>query len=130
MAMTKKEKDAYEAALTAAALRTTADVKTDVTPPAGSDAELSKGWAVVAETSEYARVEVACSSSIYHSIGKQDKTDSQRPKHLYSTKLLALKALRRAVEKRAAEQLRRVDRMIEEEGSNAEVSGLSTRPPG
>ena len=111
--MTKKEKEALEAALTAAALRTTGDVAPDVPPP--SSGGLSKGFAVVAETSDYARVEPACSSSVHHGTGQQDKTTTQGPRHLYSTKEMALKALRRAVERHCAERLRRVDRMIEEE---------------
>ena len=118
MAMTKKDKEALEAALTASALRTTSDVAPDVPPPLGV-CGLSKGFAVVAERSEYCRVEPACSSSVYHGIGQQEKTTSQKAKHLYSTKMLALKALRRAVERDCADRLRRVDRMIEEESSNA-----------
>jgi len=117
VAMTKKEKELLEAALTAAALHTTSDVAPDVPPPSGGG--LSKGFAVVAERSEYCRVEPACSSSVHHGIGQQDKTNSQNAKSLYSTKMLALKALRRAVERDCAGRLRRVDRMIEEEISNA-----------
>ena len=111
--MTKKEKEALEAALTAAALRATGDVATDVPPP--SSGGLSKGFNIVAVTSDYPRVETACSSSINHGTGQQDKTTAQGPRHLYSTKELALKALRRAVERHCAERLRKVDRMIEED---------------
>lgn len=116
MAMTKKEKEALEAALTVAALRTTTDVSPDVPPPTGGG--LSKGFAVVGERSDYMRVEPACSSSVHHGVGHQDKTTSQNARHLYSTKMLALKALRRAIERDCAERLRRVDRMIEVESSN------------
>ena len=118
MAMTKKEKEALEAALTAAALRTTSDVAPDVPPPSASENRLSKGWAVVGERSDYGRVEPACSSNLYHVIGQQGKTTSQNARHLYSTKMLALKALRRAIERDCADRLRRVDRMIEAESSN------------
>lgn len=63
MAMTKKEKAMFEALLTAAALRTTADVKRDVPPPGvGSRFDaLSKGWDFVGERSDWPRVNVACS---------------------------------------------------------------------
>ena len=124
MAMTKKEKEALDAALTAAALRTTADVSADVPPPKSKG--LTKGWLPVAERSDFPRVEPACSSSDYHGKGQQYKTTSQGARRLYSTKILALKALRREVEKDCAERLRRVDRMIEEESSNSEVSGAGT----
>ena len=119
MAMTKKEKETLEAALTTAALRATANVLPDVMPPVFSEA-LSKGWIGVASCSDYPRVEEACSSSVYHGIGRQDKTSSQGSQQLYSTKLLALKALRWEVEMDSAKRLRRVDRMIEQESSNAE----------
>ena len=122
MAMTKKEKEALDAALTAAALRTTADVSADVPPPKSNG--LAKGWLPVAERSNFPRVEPACSSSFYHGKGQQDKTNSQGARSLYSTKILALKALRRAVEKDCAERLRKVDRMIEEESSNATIQRL------
>lgn len=118
MAMTKKEKEALEAALTAAALRTTTDVAADVPPPSDSRDGLTKGWLPIAERSDYPRVEPACSSSVYHGRGQQNETTSQGARSLYSTKLLALKALRRAVEKHCADRLRAVDRMIEAESSN------------
>lgn len=111
MTMTKKEKEVFEAALTAAALRTTSDVAPDVSPPISGG--LSKGFAVVAASSEYARVEPACSSSVNHGIGQQDRTTTQGPRHLYSTKEMALKAMRRAVERHCAGRLRYIDRMIE-----------------
>lgn len=118
--MNKKEKELLEAALTAAALRVTADVETDVPPPSCGESgmRLSTGWMYIGERSDYAKVEPACSSAVYHGIGHTDKTTTQRPIHLYSTKLLALKALRREVEKDCAKRLRKVDRMIEEESRN------------
>lgn len=112
--MTKKEKENYEAAMTASALRTTCDVAPDVFP-SQSLANLAKGWVPVASANSHARVEPACSGPVSHGIGQQEKTTSQRPICLYSTKLLALKALRREVERDCAQRLRKVDRMIEEE---------------
>lgn len=131
MAITKKEKEALEAALMAAALRTTEDVSPDVPPPSISGRKkLSKGWAVVGERGDHGRVELACSSSMYHGIGRQDETSSKGALHLYSTKLLALKALRRAVERDCAERLRRVDRMIEEEVLAAPLDAAAKRRAG
>ncbi len=116
MPMTKKELARYEEALTASALRTTGDVSPDVPPPAHSfDGALTKGWAIVGARSDYARVDVACSSSVYHAVGRTDQTTTQEPIWLYSTKLLALKALRRVLEKQAAAMLRRIDKQVEEE---------------
>jgi hypothetical protein len=126
MAMTKKEKEALEAALTAAALRTTSDVVPDIPPPTCGG--LSKGFAVVGARSDYGRVEPACSSSVHHGIGQQDKLNSRDALHLYSTKMLALKALRRAVERDCADRLRRVDRMIEAEiSSEGNDDGTATQ---
>lgn len=117
MAMNKTEKAALEAALTEASLRRTSPVEPDVPPPgAGSKVgELTKGFLPVAEMSDSARVETACSSSVYHSTRSQTKTDSQGARPLYSTKLLALRALRYKVESECAKRLRSIDRMIEEE---------------
>lgn len=60
-------------------------------------------------------VEVACSSSVSHAIGRTDRTTSQRPLHLYSTRLLALRALRAESERKFAEQLAKIDEQIEAE---------------
>jgi hypothetical protein len=112
VAMSKKEKELYEKAMTAAALRTTEGVIPDVAPPNNG---LSIGWAAIAMNSDSARVEPACSSPSGHAIGQQDHTTSQRSIWLYSTKLLALKALRRGVENDCARRLRNIDRVIEQE---------------
>ena len=50
---------------------------------------------------------------MYHSIGRDDKTTTQQPLSLYSTKLLALRGLRNAIEKDCMSRLRRVDQLIE-----------------
>jgi len=117
MAMNKKDQAALEAALTEAALRRTSPVEPDVPPPGvgSSVGALSKGFLPLAETSEHARVEIACSSSVYHGTRSQTKTDTQGSRSLYSTRLLALKALRYKVESECARRLRRIDKQIEEE---------------
>lgn len=114
MAMNKSEKELMENLKTQLALRWTSPVAPDVMPPKESG-ELSKGFLPLGELSDYPRVEPACSSIALHGIGRNDRTDRQLPCLLYSTKLLALKALRYAVEKRCAAALRRIDLMIEQE---------------
>jgi hypothetical protein len=64
-------------------------------------------------------VEPACSSSVYHGFGNATKTTSQGARHLFSSRLLALRALRNDVEDDCAKRLRFVDRMIEAEEADA-----------
>lgn len=87
------------------------DIDRDVPPPSGWN-DLSTGWV---DNPRARRVEVACSSVVYHSIGRIDKTTAQRPMSLHSTRLRALRALRAGMEHEFAEELMRVDLMIEEE---------------
>ena len=106
--MTKKEQARlavlrHELAL-AKALRWTEPVEPDVQPPVKG---LSVGYTYIGD-----RVEPARSSVVFHAVGRQDKTDSQGCRSLYSTRLLALKALRHAVEKDCAEKLARIDDLI------------------
>lgn len=82
----------------------------DVMPPTGVFA-LSTGYTFNVHAQ---RVDVACSSSISHSVGRTDRTTTQEPKRLYSTRLLALQALRNAMEWRFAEQLAKIDKQIED----------------
>jgi hypothetical protein len=118
MSMTKKEKAAFEALLTRAALRATSPVIPDVPPPDHSTNGLATGFLFIAPSSPYARVDIACSSSIHHAVGYTDKTTSQGARSLYSTRLMALRALRYEVEQECASRLRKVDQMIEaEEGA-------------
>lgn len=112
--MTKKEKAAFEALLTEAALYRTQRVLPDVDVPGHYSEGLSTGWLFVGEQSDRPRIDVACSSSVHHAFGRTDKTTSQNSRKLYSTKLNALKALRYMVELDCCKRLRGVDRMIEE----------------
>ena len=112
MAMTKKEQEEVRELKrrlsTLAALRWTEEVLPDVPIPAWSaDDKLSVGYLPC-----YSRVEKACSSSLHHAIGRQDKTTSQQARSLYSTKLLALKALRYEKELRFAGELADLDIQI------------------
>lgn len=80
------------------------DVRPDVPVPDRN--ELTTGWTFNA----YARrVDVACSSSAFHAVGRTDKTTTQQPLALYSTRERALRALRVALEREFAEALAKVD---------------------
>ena len=113
MSMTKKERQMFEDLLTAAALRSTSEVKPDLL----LTEDMSKpivGYLPIAECSDSARVEKYTSTQCTHTpFGSS--CGSQGGRDLYSTKLLALKALRYKVEESCAVRLRRVDRMIEAE---------------
>ena len=112
--MTKKELARMEELLTAAALRSTSEVLPDVPMPSYGEPLAVGFWPV--DTRGYdPRIEPACSSSVYHAVGRSDATDSQGPKRLFSSKLLALKALRFLVERQCATSLRRIDKMIQSE---------------
>ena len=113
MAMTKKEQ-AEVAALknrlsTLAALRWTEAVDPDIPIPDGTG--LAKGW-LFNGYGVWPRAEKACSSSVYHSFGSDDKTSTQGARQLYSTKLLALKAMRHEIEIQCAKKLLSVDLQI------------------
>ncbi len=115
--MNKKEQALVEKLLTQSALRATSEVKPDVPIPE-SWSELVKGWKPIAAASTSARVEQSCSTGGYHAIGSWKDTRSQQPIKQYSTKLLALKALRWEVEQDCAHRLRVIDRQIEAEETN------------
>lgn len=115
MSMNKKEKALLESLKVENSLRFTAEILPDVPPPDGC-AELTKGYLF----NEYSlRVEKACSSSIYHSTGRDDKTTSQGTRELFSTELLALKAMRHVIELKCARELRAVDILIENNRAEA-----------
>lgn len=86
----------------------------DVPPPSqgNSFGELTTGWMFNAY-SKY--VEVACSSSIHHAIGRNDKTTTQNPRWLYSTKLKALEAMKNVVQKNHAIEIAEIDKRIASE---------------
>lgn len=83
------------------------DIAPDVPPPTGWN-ELTTGWTFNA----YARwIDVACSSSFAHAVGRTDKTTAQNSRALYSTRARAVRALRCAVERECAELLLKIDGM-------------------
>jgi hypothetical protein len=116
MAMTKKEKAAFDAAIERAeilaALRWTAPVLPDVPPPKSG---YSEGWEFNAYTR---RVEQAWSDTVTHGSGpaphdyKRYVSASQNGIALYSTKARALAALRYEVELQAAKMLLEIDKRI------------------
>lgn len=112
--MTKKELEKIEKALTEASLRYTAEVKPDITPPSIylDSNEIRNGYAF---NEPSLRVTEACTSSIYHNDFGWDKTTTHGSRSLYSSRLLALKAMRNECEKQCAFKLRQIDRMIEKE---------------
>ena len=116
MAMTKKEKEAMQAAIDKAdlivALRWTAPVGKDVKPP---DREgYSEGWTYNA----YSKVvEIAWSTSVAHGKGPIPKSGvyqsgSQRSLSMYSTKSKALAAMRYEIETESARHLMAIDRRL------------------
>lgn len=117
MAMTKKEKALVEQLLTQSALRHTSPVEPDLAPPKSMSKGVIVGFLPVAERSEHPRVDHACSSAISHGLSHLpiSVARSQKPKAIYSTKLMALRQLRYLVEQNSAERLRKIDQKIEKE---------------
>jgi hypothetical protein len=112
MALTKKEAAAHAEQIDKLTLRLalcwTPKVTPDIPPPEKFDM-LHKGWLDC-----HNRVEPACSSTIHHGFSHEGP-NSQQPRSLYSTRLLALKALRNDMEERFARELMRVDTLIAQE---------------
>jgi hypothetical protein len=84
----------------------------DVMPPEGSGLSTGYTFNVYAQ-----RVDVACSGAVSHSVGRTDRTTTQGARRLYSTKLLALQALRNAMEREFAKRLAAIDVQIESESA-------------
>lgn len=101
-----------------ASFRPTEDVSRDLPPPKSSGNDrLTMGWSVNvyrAMNDSHDPVYRACSSSISHGEGWEG-TGAQRPIHLFSSRLLALKSCRRAVERKTAAILWSLDKQIAEE---------------
>ena len=124
MAMTKKEqaamKEAIDRAELLAALSWTDPVNKDLPPPSHSwkpsseGKTYTEGW----DFNEYNKtVSQAWSETVVHGygpypVGNKHRRASQNARTLFSTKLLALKALRHAVEMKAAADLMAIDRQI------------------
>ncbi len=117
MAMTKAEKAELQGLrdrlALVSALRWTEAVKPDVPVPAHSD-PATTGWAYNAPS---LRIEQMWSESHAHGWGasRGRGSASQRGRALYSTRLLAVRAMRYEVEQECAAKLAQIDRMIEAE---------------
>jgi len=113
MAMNKKEIELVEDMKTKLALRFTEEILPDIDKPSSEKMyEIINGWSF---NSYSLRIEKSCSSSHFHSISNWDKTTSQQGIKQYSSRLLALKAMRHEVELKCAKELRKIDLMIEKE---------------
>jgi len=119
--MNKKEQAYVEELETRLALRFTGEgtIVPDVPPPTVYEMGdvLTKGFVFNLYGS---RVSVACSSSVSHAVGRNDKTARKQSIALYSTRKLALQAMRREMEMNFARELRAVDRMIAAEDKGEE----------
>jgi hypothetical protein len=115
MTMTKKEREELESLrrqlLVAKAFRFTERVLPDVLIPTGFGV-LSKGFLYSAHLMAL-RFVPACSSSVGHNFGSSDETNSRNGRALYSTELLALRALRNDAEQQCANWLADIDKAIE-----------------
>ena len=109
MAMTKKEIAEVEALKARLALHFYPEIEPDIDIPKDG---IVNGWQFNVFS---CRVEKACTSSIYHNFGGWDKTTTQQPMRLYSTKRLAYKALLSKMAVKFANELRSVERRMEEE---------------
>lgn len=130
MAMTKKERAEVDAQLKAlrhmVALRWTEPVLRDVLPPQPGDRlQYTEGWDYNLHTKT---VYLGWSTCVSHgdgpapSSGQRHASGSQRSREYFSTKERALKALRYAIEYKAAEDLAEVDRKIEAELNDTPTS--------
>lgn len=118
MAMTKKEKEnlaVLERKLAEAlAFRRTDEVRPDLLSPSRGAGDVTQGWQFNAYADRGVNVYQAWSSSIHHGTGVYSRTRSasQGSQALYSSKLLALRALRNRVEEQAAARLADIDAVI------------------
>lgn len=119
MAMNKKEQAAMaemeKNLRLAKALRWSEPVSKDVSPPSGYQS-IASGFVFNADNGS---VEPAWSSPGHHGIGRSEPetkySGRQNPIYMFSTRLLALRGLRNAVEREAAEKLAAIDEQIERE---------------
>lgn len=114
MAMNKKEKKMIEDLKIFCALRFTEKVEKDVDPPTIEDVsgKIINGWNF---NSYNMSAHKSCSSALSHSNDGWDKTRCQSPIKQFSSRLLAIKAMRNDIEYDCACKLRKIDIMIEQE---------------
>jgi len=111
MAMNKKEQTRVNELETKLALRFTEKTLPDIPVPI-SYRELVKGYSY---SSYEGTVNKSCSSGSHHNTHRNTTTSSKGGIAQYSSKLLALKAMRNTAEMVYATRLRRIDLLIEHE---------------
>lgn len=118
MVMNKKEQlemaELRKQLTEALALKHTPRVTGDVLPPSSSDGGIRHGFSFNSYTQS---INVACTSSRCHSIGRETYPNTQGPLTLFSTRLLALRGLRNSMEDKFAEELAKIDATIEKESN-------------
>jgi len=107
--MNKKEQEEMEQLKTKLALKFTEQVNPDIKPSEVYDT-IVNGYLY---NSYSKRVVKSCTTKISHSFGNWDKTTTQGSRNLYSTEILAYKAMRSELERSFASQLREIDKKIE-----------------
>jgi hypothetical protein len=124
MAMNKKERAEMDRVVRElkrlAALRWTAPIRPDMPVPQRG---LSTGYLPVGIGTDRPSISEACSSPVNHGYGHA-KTTTQGARSLYSTRLLALRALRHEVECECANLLAQVDEQISMERANLALTGI------
>jgi len=113
--MNKTEQKEFEKLKTMLALKHWPEVLPDVAPPTTSIDSFNKLTIGYVFNTYSKTVCVACSSSVGHAIGITDKTTSQQPIYMYSTKKLALRAMLHELSMRFAHEMRQVEKMLEVE---------------
>jgi len=113
--MNKKEQQEMEDLKTRLSLKFTDEVKPDLMPPESRSDLIVNGYHFNSHTKI---VSEACTSSTYHNVWGWDKTTTKGAKALYSSRILAYKAMRNELELQFAKQLRTIDKKIEELGEN------------
>ena len=96
------------------ALKFTDVVYPDIPIPTLCD-DVAKGFTFTSYVSMHPQVKIACSSSRSHSTCRDNNPNTQGGIELYSSRLLALKALRNSFERQFAGELARIDQEIQDE---------------
>ena len=107
--MNKTEQKEFERLKMLLALKHWPKVLPDVAPPTKTVDNFNKLTTGYAFNSYAKAVSIACSSCTSHAIGQTDKTTSQQPKALYSTKKLAYQAMLHEMSLRFAAEMRQVE---------------------
>lgn len=108
--MNKREQAEHEALKTRLALRFTDGEFAPDIPPPPAFGDVTRGYTL---SLHYREAVPACSSHSTHGLGKETESIRRGGLALYSSEVLALRALRQQLEAQFAGQLREVDKKIE-----------------